>query len=382
MGYDKEDVLNNLTFQSVIDFLEDNGAEPIADMEKKTLTARTICHNPSCCGSRKLWYDHNRKSFHCFTDCGDSFNIFELVKRIKYVRQEQIPAKTNEGVEYLHDYKFPDCVNLLGDFLGIEERHISLNINSFSFKSPSWDILNEYKKINEIHLNEDILLQKVLPKKKDYIRNYPITHFQNWIEEGITFESILKFNIRFDPIQYAAIIPHYDVNGNLVGIRQRTFIKDNEEFGKYRPSLSFEDSAHPLGYNLYGLNHTKENIKKVKAAIVFEGEKSVLIYDSIFGSENNISVATCGCTISLYQIMLLIACGAEEIIIAYDKQFKKIGDEEYLRWIKKLAKIKKKYSHLAKITFIFDKFGNILNYKSSPIDEGKAKYNKLFAERR
>ena len=58
-------------------------------------------------------------------------------------------------------------------------------------------------------------------------------------------------------------------------------------------------------------------------------EKSCLKYQSYFGLENDISVACCGSSVSAYQIQLLIEAGAEEIIIAFDRQFKEIGDNEF-----------------------------------------------------
>jgi len=54
--------------------------------------------------------------------------------------------------------------------------------------------------------------------------------------------------------------------------------------------------------NLYNLNNCKDNIRKIKKAIIFEGEKSALKYISYFGEENDIAVACCGSNISAYQM--------------------------------------------------------------------------------
>ncbi|MGN1342929.1 MAG: hypothetical protein ACI4VL_07065 [Bacilli bacterium] len=40
----------------------------------------------------------------------------------------------------------------------------------------------------------------------------------------------------------------------------------------------------------------------MKKAIVFEGEKSTLLYRSYFGIENDITVACCGSSLSSYQM--------------------------------------------------------------------------------
>ena len=73
---------------------------------------------------------------------------------------------------------------------------------------------------------------------------------------------------------------------------------------------------------------------------------------------------------------MLLNLGVEEIIIAFDRQFQRIGDAEFLHLKKNLAKLKEKYKNYVNISFIFDK-KMITGYKSSPIDEGKEKFLKL-----
>ena len=132
--------------------------------------------------------------------------------------------------------------------------------------------------------------------------------------------------------------------------------------------------------NLYNLNNSRKNISLIKKAIIYEGEKSVLLHQTYFGLDNDISVACCGSSVSTYQIQLLLESGAEEIIIAFDRQFQKIGDNEFQHLKNNLLKIRQKYNNFALISFIFDS-KMLTNYKSSPIDEGKEKFVKLFKER-
>ena len=105
-----------------------------------------------------------------------------------------------------------------------------------------------------------------------------------------------------------------------------------------------------------------------------------MLYASLFGVENDISVAVCGSSLINYQVDLLLSLGVKEIVIAFDKQFEKSGDEEFKRWTKKLTDIHKKYSSKVQVSFIFDKTG-LLDYKSSPIDHGIDIFMKLFKER-
>ena len=137
---------------------------------------------------------------------------------------------------------------------------------------------------------------------------------------------------------------------------------------------------HPLGFALYGLNLNKEKISYVKKAIVFEGEKSVMLYDSYFGSENNISVACCGSSISTHQFELLRELGVQEVVIAFDRQFQEIGDEEYRVHTKNLQRLADKYKNYVTVSCMFDR-NNYLDYKSSPIDHGRDVFLQMFKER-
>ena len=154
-------------------------------------------------------------------------------------------------------------------------------------------------------------------------------------------------------------------------------IKEEEEYGKYKPAyLNGKMYNHPLGFNLYNLNNSKENIKKVKKAIVFEGEKSTLLMRSYFGKDNDISVAVCGSSLTQYQVELLLSLGVNEIAISFDKQFKELGDNEHLKWVKKLKDIHKKYCNQCQISFLFD-LKNKLGYKDSPIDCRKRNFFRI-----
>lgn len=177
-------------------------------------------------------------------------------------------------------------------------------------------------------------------------------------------------------------IPHFDADNRFIGLRGRTLCaEEGELFGKYRP-LKINNILynHPLGYNLYGLNWNKQTIAAVKKAIVVESEKSVLKYASYFGWENNICVACCGSSLSAYQVQLLLESGAEEIVLALDRQFQEINDDEYKKLKTKLIKMNNKFKNYVKVSIIFDK-NMITGYKAAPLDEGKEKFLQLFKER-
>ena len=66
---------------------------------------------------------------------------------------------------------------------------------------------------------------------------------------------------------------------------------------------------------------------------------------------------------------MLLNAGATEIVIALDRQFQEINDDEFKHLVNNLTKIHNKYKNDVKISFIFDK-RMITGYKDAPIDCG------------
>ena len=77
--YDKDSIKNNLTIDEILRLVAELGGEPMMGASGNFFTSRTICHNHLGEGSRKLYYYDNTKLFQCYTDCGNSFDIFELI---------------------------------------------------------------------------------------------------------------------------------------------------------------------------------------------------------------------------------------------------------------------------------------------------------------
>lgn len=97
----------------------------------------------------------------------------------------------------------------------------------------------------------------------------------------------------------------------------------------------------------------------------------------MFGRENNIAVAACGSSISSYQIELLRRCGAERIIIAFDKEGSTWKEKE--KYHEKLKKLCKRYSNYCLMGYMFDKH-NLLDLKDSPTDRGKEIFMKIYKD--
>lgn len=361
--FDKKEIREALTPQDIFHLLVEWGGEP--EYTNFGILSSTICHNKPGEGSRKCYYYTNTLLFHCYTGCEDpSFDIFQLAIKV-YAIQHNREIDLNEAVKLVAQ----KC-GISGTYQQEENE-----------KLEDWEYLDNYKRIQEIEYKVNNILLKEYDNDILNRFNYNVL-LEGWLEEGITQEVMDANRIGYYPGGNQITIPHFDQEGRLIGIRGRALANDDaERFGKYRPlKVNRQWFNHPLGFNLYGLNNSKNNIAIVKKAIVFESEKSHLLYSSYFGLDNNISVACCGSNLSSYQVQLLLEAGAEEIVIAFDRQFKACGDDEHKKLVNNLLKIREKYKQDALISFIFDK-EMITNYKASPIDEGPEKFLKLFKER-
>lgn len=372
--YDKDELKLNLSIEQVFDLVAELGGEP--RMESGFFISKTICHNHAGEGSYKLYYYDNTKLFRCYTDCGTSFDIYELVRKIKNNSKDLKSYYNKEGKVCYREWELFDAVEFVAIYYGYSPK--TFDFQKTQEKLKDWEVLNNYEQINKDEQEQRVELRIFDNKILQYL---PRPRIITWEQEGIKKEVMDHRGIAYDPKNQGIVIPHYDINNQLVGIRERTLIKEEENFGKYRPAiLNGVMYNHPLGFNLYNLNNSKNNIKIIKKVIVYEGEKSSLLYASFFGEENDISVAVCGSSLITYQVKLLLSLGVEEIIIAFDKQFKEIGDKEWERWTKKLYDIHTKYGVYVQISYLFDK-KDLLDYKDSPVDKGKETFLKLFKNR-
>ena len=362
VSYDKQEIREALSLDNIFEILVEFGGEP--EYTDFGILSTTICHNAPGEGSRKLYFYENSGLFNCYTGCGESFDIFELVIKVVNI-QKHLNYDLNDAVRWVA-YKF----GIVGSEIVEEETH-----------SEDWLILANYERIQDVELkNYDVKLKEYDKSILDRF-NYTV-QIKPWLKEGINSSALMSARIGFYPGGDQITIPHFDKDNRFIGLRGRTLCAEEaEKYGKYRPLIvNKQQYNHPLGMNLYNLNNSKNNIKIIEKAIIFESEKSCLLFQSYFGFENDISVACCGSNISAYQIQMLIEAGAKEIIIALDRQFQEIGDSEFKRLTKTLTKLHEKYKNYVLISLIFDK-NMITKYKSSPIDEGSEKFLTLFNDR-
>lgn len=359
---DKHALKLSMTIDDVWEYCTSIGMKGSWISDEK-LVFETACHNPLGQGRHKLFYYHNTRLFSCYTGCSESFDLFELISKMG--AQNDIDIELDDAIDMYTKTK---------DFLIVDN-----------------DGNESQSKVKEIDKKYEKPVYSFYDKK--ILSKYPRAICLDWVREGITPETQRKYGVIYDAMDGGVAFPHYAPFGQLLGVRERFLSEETIERtgAKYMPlRMRDEYCSSPLSMYLFGVNFNQNAIRYKKKAIVFEGEKSVMLADEYMG-ENNYSVASFGMKLSRHQFEILKELDVDEIIIAFDKQFTEddrkngrfIGSEnEYIQMFNIYDKISSNYEDFGiKITFMYD-MDNILDYKDSPIDKGIANFHRLFQERK
>ena len=230
--------------------------------------------------------------------------------------------------------------------------------------------------------------------------------------DEIPLQQLIDFQVAYYPKRKTIILPHHNINGEIVGLYERNFAPTQEEMrkllgyepgewipdkdawaaihfapkSKYMPLLKegkYRDAEKPCwsfsnGRNLYGLHKAKEAIKESGKAIIFEGAKSVMLAHA-YGYPFAVASHTFGASDS--HIAMLIQAGAKEIILAFDRQYQETEGKEWDNYDKRTRGLADRVRPFVKVSRICDREGAFLGYKDAPIDNGKAAFETLFESR-
>lgn len=348
---DREHLVNLLTPDDIFMLLEHLGAEPTKELNTGNIVALTICHDTDS-PKKKLYYYEKNKNFYCYTHCHSIGNVVDLV--IKTLNLE-----------------FGKAFSYLLKFFGIKEGYEKTNIEKLDS--------SYYRNVEEQKVSYDVIDDKVLKCFRSDV------YYEDWVKEGISPKSMNKYNISLDIGRFFTIIPHYDKENRLIGIRRRAYLEEDIKRGKYTPL--YKDNVlynHSLGGNLYGLNHALSHIKDYRALVIFEGEKSVMQLDTFMKGEG-VGVAVCGSNLTSNQINIIIdlilSDYIDEVVIGLDKEYEKCNTKQEQFYAQKIRQtFCEPLLPYCKVSVLWDR-DNLLNYKDSPTDKGKDVYNYLFKNR-
>ena len=356
----KEDIRQKLNINDIIEILTALGSN-YPKRHKDVLLFQTVCHHyPKDDMSYKLYYYIDSGIFKCFTGKQDAYDIYGLV--LDTLNYRGINISLEESIEYV--------VNHSTVSIGF-----GINSNDYSTSKYNWNFIDTYKNAMQ---KGKIFIHSIKSISKNILEVYENYYHSRWLAEGITKESMDKFNIKYSILDNRIVIPHYDIYDNLIGVRGRSLRESEVTNGyKYMPmTVQGRILSHPTSMNLYGIYRNKKSIRKQRQVVIFESEKSVLKAESFYPSENY-TLAISGRRISEQQIKLLLQLDVNRVILAFDKDYVSIHSEagkKCLRDIRGIAEYLKPYFSV----YAMIDFKKLLEEKDSPIDQGKEVFEDMY----
>lgn len=190
-----------------------------------------------------------------------------------------------------------------------------------------------------------------------YIRGKPVP-YAKWIEEGISYETQVKFGVGIDLESHRIVFPLKNREGKIVGVKGRIIKDDDDPDRKYLYLYRCNNSLEWFGLHL-ALPHIVEK----QEVIIFESEKSVMkAYD--FGIYNALAIGASD--LSQEQADMIRHLGLNiKIILAYDQGIT----------IEQIQTQAEKFRGRT-VNAIYDT-DKLLGEKNSPVDEGYDKWSTL-----
>lgn len=370
MYLNKDAILNSLSKEDVIKIVTSLGSAAPKTDSQGHLIFQTVCHGST---SWKLYYYHEPdvekdfkgQTFKCYTQCGDCFNIVELV-----IRANRTKGKTVTWYKALYY-----IAQLTGKIYTSSTEEIE----------EQQKCITDFEWINRLKAVQK--KQKDIPACKEIdehiLEMFYYAPHEDWLKENISREALSRFEIGYYGLTNQITIPHRDKDDRLIGIRGRFLDKEDiERFGKYVPIRMLDESflSHKLSNNLYGLNVVQDKIKRCKKIMIVEAEKSCMQAYSYFG-EDSFVVAVCGSAISSTHVKLILQyLDVKEVIIGFDRQYHEADSFEATIWWNKILKEVAPFVPYVKVYVLADK-QHRLDYKDSPTDKGKEVLLQLMQEK-
>lgn len=185
---------------------------------------------------------------------------------------------------------------------------------------------------------------------------------QAWLDDGISMESLEKFDVRYDAFSDRLVYPIRNLAKKIVNIGGRTLDPEWKE-----KNLRKYTYFHGWGTmdTIYGLAENMAEILKKREVILFEGCKSVLLADT-WGIRNTACLLTSHLNPHQMKILARLGC---RVVFALDKEVR-IREDHNIRKLKDYVEVE----------YLWDR-SDILDEKDAPVDKGKEVFQKLYDER-
>ena len=311
-------------------------------------------------GSPKLYFYLDTKIFISYTS-SCSMDIIGLVQKRLNVLGENA--------------SFIEAINKIVEITGIDSALVQ-RINQTKYKYNWEDELGKYIRFRKQGYSLNTYDPNILNIME---KMYP----QEWADEGISEDSLEKYNIGYYERLHQTTIPCYDDMGELIGIRVRNWQPELLEGAKYIPLTTLDGTCYKFNTNnvFYGINYNKPEIEQTKAVFIGESEKFVLKMDSWY-HEKCCALGMFGSNLGLHRRNQLLKMGVNRVIFVPDNDW--IGPDARITFEDWCYKIQDNYVSLfkgfAQVEIVYDCF-DLLGPKQNAADKDYDTWIKLYENR-
>ena len=207
------------------------------------------------------------------------------------------------------------------------------------------------------HMTTKYLPENVMDR---YEKN--LARLSVWNDEGISFQSMEKFSVRYDPFSNRIVFPIRSYDGKIIAVKGRTCDPKYKEKGvrkyTYFQNIGCLDT-------LYGFFENESEVRRLGSILLFEGEKSVMHCDT-WNIHNAAAILTSH--LNHDQARFLIRLGVR-VVFCLDSDVDIRKDPE----IKFLC-------NYVPVEAIVDS-EHLLGEKMAPVDAGIETFERLYAKR-
>ena len=308
-------------------------------------------------GSPKLYF-YKDTSIYVGMTAGRSYDIISLVQtRLALLKQ---PCSFLDACQFILD---------------------TTNINP--------DSISRVKKEGHVYdwsnLERFIRVRKYGNQLSEYNRNIidtlPPLYPQAWIDEGISEETMDKYQIRYYERCNQTVIPCFDDEARLVGVRVRNWDKDRVEQAKYMPLVTLDGQCYKFNTNqvFYGINYNKPEIERTGKVIIVESEKAVMKLDTYMG-RHNIALGMYGSNLGIQRRNQLLKMGVNTVSYVVDNDFIGQDDAFFEQWREKIQHFIKLWDGFCRVEIVWDNLG-LLGPKENATDRTKEGWEQLWENR-
>ena len=251
------------------------------------------------------------------------------------------------------------------------------------------DSISRIKKDGHIYdwssLEKFVKIRKYGSALKEYPRTIidtlPAYFPVSWYDEGISECTMEKYQIRYYERCNQTVIPCFDEEARLIGVRIRNWDEDKVAEAKYMPLITLDGTCYKFNTNqvFYGINYNKPEIERTGKVIIVESEKAVMKLDTYMG-RHNIALGMYGSNLGIQRRNQLLKMGVNTVSYVVDNDFIGQDDAFFEQWREKIQHFIKLWDGFCRVEIVWDNLG-LLGPKENATDRTKEVWEQLWENR-